>query len=72
METCTWIELTGEDDLEPNSSWFKGHEHITEENQNHSYEAPEQKINAMKTNITPLLSSSHEQLNDESNHSMIK
>jgi hypothetical protein len=37
MKTCTWIELTGEDDLEPK----KGHEHIAEENQNHSYEAPE-------------------------------
>jgi hypothetical protein len=46
METCTWIELTSEEEWEPNSNRFKEQEHIAQENQNHTYEAPEREIYA--------------------------
>jgi hypothetical protein len=44
METCTWIELTSEEEWEPNSNRFKEQEHIAQENQNRTYEAPEREI----------------------------
>ncbi len=74
LETCTWIELTGDDDWEPNSTRFREQEHIAKENQKHTYETPEQAIYAMKTNTAhtpPVLLSLEQSNGEESSHPMI-